>query len=440
MQQPLARVSKGFSATALVLVVLTAAAARAGTEHILWTFTGRGDGAYPASNLVFDSAGNLYGAASAGGSVACASSNAIGCGVVFELTPNSNGGWTQSVLYTFKGGSDGAGPGSLIFDGHGNLYGTTGAGGGTGCYLNVGCGTVFKLTHSAGGWRESVLYSFTGGSDGAYPGGVILDGSGSLYGAAATGGNVGSCGNGSTGCGVVFKLTPSAQGKWNETVLHTFGENTTDGIYPNSGLIIANGNLYGTTQEGGDILFGAGTVFELIPSGSQWTETILFNFGTLGNLPIGGLIVDAHGRFFGASNNGGVNGWGAVFELRQQGGLWKGVLIDNFGGLNFTGLNPVSSLTFDTQGSLYGVTEFGGSNGICVFGCGTVYELTPGANDTWTQTVPYSFSGGADGGEPYAGVILDTAGNIYGTTTFGGTMNCFSDQGAGCGVVFEITP
>ena len=224
-------VSKALAVIAVTLVValiLAPGASAANKYKVLHKFDGT-DGAAAEDALVFDASGNLYGTTRGGGS--------IGYGTVFELTPNSGGGWTESVLYSFTGGSDGAAPcDRVIFDASGNLYGTILGGG------DYGYGGVYELTpNSGGGWTESVLYSFTGGSDGAYiVGGLIFDTTGNLYGTAM--------GGGAYGHGAVFKLTPGSDGTWTESVLHSF-KGGKGGGYPDHGHLIfdAAGNLYGVT-------------------------------------------------------------------------------------------------------------------------------------------------------------------------------------------------
>jgi len=393
--QPL---KKAFSISIMlaVIMIFVSATWAASTEKVLYTFTGREDGASPISGLIFDHEGNLYGTASAGGSVACIGTETIGCGTVFELTPTANGGWTQTVIYSFQGGPDGAGPNNLIFDQQGNLFGTTTGGGGSGCFF--GCGSVFKLARANGVWAESVLYRFQGGSDGANPDGVVFDPKGTLYGATYLGGDL-SCGYQGSGCGVVFKLTPSRSGEWNETVLHRFGSTSTDGQQPNPGIVFdRKRNLYGTTEEGGTAEYGFGTVFELMPnSRGDWTETLLYSFSGRrdGGIPIGGVISDKSGNLYGANYNGGLHGGGDVFKLKHPavGGNRRERVIHNFGGQQSDGFQPFADVTFDKEGNLYGTTQYGGGG---EYGNGTVVKLKPSLRGGWTETVLYAFSGGSD--------------------------------------------
>jgi hypothetical protein len=421
------------------LNALVAIHAGAVTQKVLYAFHGPGDGSLPSSNLTFDKAGNLYGTTSAGGSAACINFYDIfGCGTVFELTPNTDGSWTETVLYSFQGGTDGISPGNIILDNFGNIYGTTSGGGVSACY--GGCGTVFKLSRVHGLWKESVLYRFQGGSDGASPAGIVLGAPGRLYGTTNYGGDS-TCGYVPPGCGVLFELSPSVGGVWNQSVLHAFGTTTNDGQNPNGGLLFdRKGNLFGSTQRGGGPAFG-GPIFELTPSTSGWNETILYSFGrpfSDGTFPVGGLIFGRAGRLYGAAYNGGIYGWGTYFEARSMASGWAEATILSFGGTNDSGLNPTGLLSTDSVGNLYGTTAYGGSPGGT--GSGTVYKMIPSSTNRWTGTMLYAFSGGADGGIPVAAVAVDSVGNIYGSTMVGGLGNCNPYFGTGCGVVFEIIP
>jgi uncharacterized repeat protein (TIGR03803 family) len=278
---------------------------------VLYSFTGGSDGGGPVGGLVFGAAGNLYGATIGGG--------ASGHGVVFELTPNSDGSWAENVIHSFTG-KDGSYPdhGSLIFDTTGSLYGTTAHGA-------DGYGVVFKLTPNTDGtWTETVLHRFTGGSDGGSPEStLIFDQSGNLYG-TTHGGGVSSCKNSYTnGCGVVFKLAPGSDGTWTEQVLHHFrGGN--DGATPFAGVVFdTSGNLYGTTLTGGNPSCSewmgtrCGTVFELVPnSKGGWTEQVLHRFlGKPNGNPYLGVVFDGLGNLYGMTSGDGTGGFGGVFEI-----------------------------------------------------------------------------------------------------------------------------
>ena len=289
------------------------------TENVLHRFTDGSDGAIPFAGLIFDASGALYGAASAGGNTKCPNLGTTGCGTVFKLTPpiTSDGTWTETTLYTFTGGSDGSGPNAVIFDASGALYGTTFGGGNLGCNGEMGCGTVFKLTPpaaSGGAWTESVLYTFTGGSDGRFPNGLIFDAAGALYSTTSAGGNLSDPSG--EGSGTVFKLTPPATsgGAWTERVLYDFQVGS-DGYGPDVGVIFdAAGALYGTTELGGDLSGcsggGCGTVYKLAPpttAGGAWTKSTLYRFtgGSDGARLYTGLVFDASGALYGTAGNGG---------------------------------------------------------------------------------------------------------------------------------------
>lgn len=317
---------------------------------------------------------------------------------------------TETVLYNFTGNPDGSESGArLTPDGNGNFYGTTGAGG------TAGYGTVFEISPNGENWTETVLYSFCpvpGCLDGKYPfvSYVLLDQAGNLYGTAQEGG--------SNNCGVVFELSRSS-GHWIETVLHNFAGGV-DGCYPVPGLIMdQGGNLYGTTETANSNLNGVGTVFELSPSGGGWTEKVIYSGYEFANA---GLTVDSAGNIFGLGLTLKPYNW-VVFELLPNGnGGWSSSVLHTFA----RGFYPYGTLALDPAGNLYGTTVAEGAhNG------GTVYRLTPEENGQWKEKVLYSFDSQNGGGyAPYAGVVLDSAGNVYGTTRNGG-MN-------GVGTVFEL--
>lgn len=413
----------------------------AAAEVVLYNFKGgTSDGGYYTTagtlmshaGLIMDSSGNLYGTTQFGGT--------DNLGTVFKLTKGSGGGFTESVLYSFLGGaSDGSWPiASLIIDSNGNLYGTTLVGGTGGCTISgepAGCGTVFKLTRTSGGsYTESLLYSFQGGaSDGAAPSaGLILDSSGNLYGTTGDGGT-GSCTNPlqPAGCGTVFKLAADSNGSYTESVLYSFQGGIPDGDEPQAGLIMdSSGNLYGTTASGGsqscNNFIGCGTVFKLAPgSNGSYTESLLYTFRgepTDGSAP-SSIIVDSGGNLFGTTFSGGTSSYsgGTVFKLTKgsDGSYTESLLIGQ-------GPVPEPGLIMDSGGNMYGSTEEGGT-----YGYGSVVKLVPGNGGSYTESALYSFqSGTSDGDMPFAGVIMDSNGNLFGTTVMGGA----SDQG----MVFEI--
>jgi uncharacterized repeat protein (TIGR03803 family) len=332
------------------------------------------------------------------------------------------------VLYNFTGGADGSQPDAgLVQDAAGNLYGTTSQGG------TSGAGVVFKVTPTG---TAMVLYSFTGPPDGSAPGaGLVRDLAGNLYGTTQIGGSSTACTQ--DGCGTVFELSSTGT----ETVLHSFVGDPTDGWQPLAGLVRdVAGNLYGTASLGGtgSCQGGAcsfpGVVFKLSPSG---TETVLYNFkgGADGGFPAAGLIQDSAGNLYGTTYaGGGASNAGVVFELircdSQPSGYEFKVLYSFTGGAD--GSQPQAGLVRDGAGNLYGTTVSGGASGV-----GVVFKLTP----TGTYTVLHSFTGGADGGYPLAGLIRDGAGNLYGTTNLGGLGVCkVNGESKGCGVVFRLAP
>jgi len=415
------------SAVAGVVVTLTLAiCAGAATEKILHTFTGGNDGDEPVSTLIFDLKRNLYGTTPAGG--------LYGDGTVFELSPNSNGSWTESVLYNFGAyAGDGIGPldySSLTFDSTGNLYGTTRVGGNASCsFSNDGCGTVFELTPDSGGWKEKILYNFTGGSDGGLPdGGVIFDQHGNLYGMVEVGGNP-SC-----ACGTVFKLSPGQNGNWNFSVLHTFDES--DGSFPFTGLSLdPSGLLWGTTNSGGPN-GSMGIVFNLKRDGSKYQVVSSFDYQEGDQPGLSTPLFGKAGHVFGNTASGGSCDEGTVFMLFPSGTRnYNRKTIDCFGASG-DGNTPLGNLLLSPFGHIYGTTRQGGSeqSQLCKTegGCGTLYELVWHKGKGWKETVLYRFKGGTDGYYPWAGVAMDKSGNLFGTTTYGGAYNA--------GTVFEVTP
>jgi uncharacterized repeat protein (TIGR03803 family) len=350
---------------------------------IIYSFRGGPDGETPVGNLLFGSDGNIYGVTSQGGTSGCQ------CGTVYQLAPQA-GGWKQSVIYRFNyraGYKDGITPASgLIQDAAGNMYGTTEFGGdSTGC--NITCGAVYELSPAAGGgWTETILYSFQGPfqtiPDGYFPyGPLAFDALGNLYGTTYAGGaNV--C-DGTTGCGVLFKLSPGAGGTWTESLPYQF-HGGTDGARPSSPLVFdSSGNLYGTTIEGGGTGCtgeGCGTVFEFSSSG---VETVLHRFsGPDGQYISGGLTFDSAGDLVGTAFGGGTYGFGVAFKLQPNaGGTWSEALLHIFGN-GTDGEFPNTSLVIDASGNIYGGTEYGGKNttGDCdrnPAGCGIIFQLKP---------------------------------------------------------------
>jgi uncharacterized repeat protein (TIGR03803 family) len=371
--------------------------AQSQTYSVIYNFTGKGsDGATPYSGPILDRQGNLYGTTYLGGT--------LGAGSVYKLSPNGSS-WTYTSLYSFKAGTDGSGPafgslamadralfgttegggffgtafvvctcgeegvthrfgtgtdgaqpiGGVVLDSAGNFYGTTSLGG------PLGNGTVFQARRSGHSWTESVIYSFTGGNDGANPpAGVTLDPHGNLYGTSSLGGVDGG--------GVVYKLSHSSSG-WTQTVLYSF-QGLSDGQNPVGGVVVDRaGNLYGTTFDGG--VNGGGTVYELSPSSGGWTFTVIYSFtGGYGG-PYNKLTLDAKGNIYGFTNADGVNGLGSVFKLTRTGGTWTfSDLHDFIGGSD--GASPYGSVAVDSEGNVFGTAAVGGSENQ-----GLVYEITP---------------------------------------------------------------
>jgi uncharacterized repeat protein (TIGR03803 family) len=388
------RVSASWLACGLAAMGMAHAQAPTWAETVLYNFANIAPkGQYPAAGVIRDSAGNLYGTTEGGGK---------GYGVVYKL----DAAGVETVLYSFTGGADGAFPyAGVIRDSAGNLYGTTSNGGDLGvvCEFESGCGVVFKLDPSG---QETVLYAFTGGADGGYPDvGVIRDSVVNLFGTT----NIG----GTSGWGVVFRVNPSGQ----ETVLYSFTGGA-DGGSPGPVISDSAGNLYGITYGGGTAVgyAGYGVVFKLDPARQ---ETVLYTFtgGADGAIP-NGLIRNSAGNFYGTTYEGGPANAGVVFKLDPVG---QQTLLYSFTG-GADGSNPYAGLIPDSAGNLYGTTYSGGTSGY-----GVVFKLDPAGQ----ETVLHSFTGGADGGNPEAGVIRDSAGNLYGTTFYGGVTS-------GYGVVFKL--
>jgi uncharacterized repeat protein (TIGR03803 family) len=390
-----------------VTLLVSGAWAAAVKYNTLYKFKGRDDGSRPIAGLIFDSAGNLYGTTVEGG--------AEGDGTVFMLTPTG----MERVIHSFTGKKGILPYASLVFDADGSLYGTTVEGGAD------DWGTVFKLSPNGdGSWTESVIHSFNSdGTDGKEPyAALIIDTAGNLYGT--------TYGGGAYDCGTVFKLTQNEDGSWKETVLHSF--NFRDGKFPDAALTLgSDGDLYGTTFAGGSN-GGYGTVFKLMPNGE---ETVIHSFSRDhgdGVYPYGGVLFDSEGNLYGTTSAGGSHlescngsGCGIVFRLIPKAdGSWTERVLHSFSGTD--GASPLSGVTLDTAGNVYGATALGGS-----YNFGTVYELKSGANGRWKETVLHSFRN-HPGDNPDAGVIFDGHGSFYGTTLGDGASNH--------GSVFKITP
>jgi len=396
----------------LLLTIFAAQAAQA-QFHVIFNFSGGSDGRFPFSGVVDDQRGNLYGTTFYGGA---------GYGVVFQLAP-SGSGWILTPLYTFQAGNDGAYPVAGVTIGpDGALYGSTYGGGGSGC--SFGCGTVFRLTPPPSAcltaicpWNETVLYRFLGGTNGQAPqSGVTFDQAGNLYGTTPLGGLSGN--------GTVYELVHS-NGMWTESLLYGFAGGN-DGGSPQAGVTFDSaGNLYGTTPAGGQ--YGLGTIYQLVSSGSGWTESVIYNLtgAADGVRPLGGVIFDTSGNLYATTSNGGSGNGGTVFELIPSGGSWNFNLIYSFFTFGTIGRGPVADLTLDAAGNLYGTT---GGDGF--YRNGTAFELV--RSQGWNQVVFHSFIGPADGADPFSTLVFDAAGNLYGTAAEGGSH--------GDGVIYQITP
>lgn len=408
----------------LVLIFSQITFAFGESEKMIHSFTlSTSDGNQPIGALVADKAGNLYGTASLGGSSPNCSFS--GCGIAFELTPQADGEWAETIIHNFQGGpNDAALPDSLVFDKSGRLYGTSPL-------------AVFELSPPAapgGVWTETVIFRFPAdGSLGSLvTGKLIFDGLGNLYGTTYEGGEIGTNG------GTVFQLKPPAApgGSWTHRILYNFGGFQGDGTNPDRGaLAFRNGMLYGTTAQGG--AYEAGTVFRLAQENGIWREEILYSFkGNLdGRRPLGDLIFDDAENFYGTTLFGGtdacIEGCGTIYKISPPaapGDPWRERVLYRFRG-NRHGQHPWAGLIHGKAGNLYG-TASGGSFGHS----GVVFRLQPPAipGGEWTETSLYRFAGPPDDGSYPVAEPLFLNGALYGTTEFGGP--------AGLGTVFSLVP
>jgi uncharacterized repeat protein (TIGR03803 family) len=385
----IALLSASFALTfmaALGLGMVTAQSAEAQTFSVMYNFAGSSDGGDPYASLIRDSAGNLYSTVGYGGTYFA--------GGVFEVAPDG----AEKVLYSFTGGADGAYPiSSLVRDSAGNLYGTTTMGG------SAGAGVVFKVDPQG---TETVLHNFTGGTDGVDPvGGLLRDKAGNLYGTTSQGGTANA--------GVLFKISP--RGK--ESILHTFTGGANDGKYPTYTSVLRNtlGTIYGVTEEGGAA--DAGIVYKL-SKGGKWTVLYSFMGGTTdGCNVLGTPFMDKQGNIYGTTSSCGASKLGTVWKLNKNG---KETVLHSFAGGASDGEYPLAGVIMDADGNLYGSTETGGAANV-----GTVYKVSK----TGTETLLHSFDG-VDGKYPYCGFVQNARGTIFGTTQNGGTI--------GYGTVWKI--
>lgn len=405
----------------LVVLLYVSAYAR---ESVIYAFQGGDDGASPLGGLIADKFGNYFGATEFGGGGPCTYIGYSGCGTIFELSPNGKGGWTETVVYRFKGEADGLFPfAGLIFDAAGNLYGTT-AGGGTNANIKCppSCGSAFELSLGAQGWTLTVLHAFKGGEDGGgLLGGLLADNTGKLYGATYLGGTV--------NWGTFFQLIP-VNGTWKFNKLHNFKNYLSgpDGGQPNgTPLLGADGNLYGTTQHGG--IYGGGVIYRFSQNkAGQWKERIVHAYGGSSKdegADYGDFAQDSNGNLYGT----GYRYYAYRMSLRR--GEWKRTNIHFFSRSKGDGDIVFDDLMVDATGNVYGTT--GAGPGVPY---GKVYRLSE-QGSKWIETVLYLFQGVPDGDRPAAKLLRDASGNLWGTTIYGGTnTNC----SGGCGTVYKLTP
>ena len=393
------------------VVFTLALTAWASTEKVLWNFEGSSDGSGPWSDyFISDAKGNLYAATAAGGT--------YGAGVVFMLTPAGK----ETVLYEFKGQSngDGAGPhGRLAFDAKGDIYGSTQTGG------TNGTGTVYRLSPKKGeGWTEKVIYTFSAtGADGTAPSaGMTIAADGTMYSTTPDGG--------AFGAGTVFSLKKASKG-WKQTVIHSL-DGSSDGGFPYEGLMMdAAGNLYGAAPTGG--AGEQGVIYRLSHTKQGWVDTVLYGFtgqnGDGAGLYWIDLISDTSGNIYGATSFGGTNGTGTVWELvysKSKKTYSENILYEFGASGSGDGNNPYGGLAMDSKGNLYGTTLYGGSSNL-----GAFYKLTK-QGKTWKETVLHTFAGANDGAQSTGNPYIDAKGRLYGMTETGGASDL--------GVVYRITP
>jgi uncharacterized repeat protein (TIGR03803 family) len=413
-------------------------------NDVLYNFQAPPDAELAYAGLATGKKGEFYGTTYGGGT-----GPSGGDGTVYEITAAGK----EKVLYSFQYGSDGAGSQAVVIsDKTGALYGESVLGGG-GSACAYGCGTVFKLTPGKSGFTESVLYPFAGApNDGALPyGGLLMTKSGALLGTTFQGGSSKTCGH---GCGTVFELTPSGS-KYSENVIHVFGNNT-DADGPADQLVAdSSGNLYGTSLFGGNVtgackkgplgLPGCGTVFKLTPSGSTYSESVIYRFAGSadGKYPRSSVLLGANGVLYGLTEQGGAKKGsenGTVFELTPKGSRYSEKILYSFqGGSDGADPDDTPGLVAASGGGFYGTTVNGGGASACASGCGTIFKLSPSGSG-YTESVLYAFQGGTDGEYPYGSVTVDGKGQLLGPTYYGGSGPCSFSSNTGCGTIFSVKP
>jgi len=397
----------GASVTVALLSFLSSPA-RGQTYRILHSFGGSGDGSSPNAPLIFDATGNLYGTTAGGGITSC---EPHGCGIMFELTPHSGGNWTETVFDQFSNCPAPESP--LAFDRLGNLFGICGS----------NTSEVFELSRISHGWDLALISSLGAPA----MGGVTVNSAGTVYGTTLDGGNYAQ--------GSVYSVKQVSALRWDQIGLYSFSC-AVEGCFPYAAVTPDSyGNFYGTNYSGP--ADGTGTVFKLTPNrgGPGWSQTVLHAFqGSYHGGPDGGnstapVILDSTENLYGTTYYGGAYANGTVFKMTPNlNGTWTETVLYSFQGGD-DGSNPNGGLSMDHEGNLYGETLGGGSGN-----AGVVFKLTRGVGGQWTESILHVFNLLSDGGSPAGGVVLDSSGNIYGTTQYGGP------NGFLAGVAFEITP
>lgn len=404
--------------------------------RVLYGFQDGADGAVPATSLIADKSGSLYGTTTnVGGVTSCN----VHCGSIFELSPppSKRGRWTFTILYDFTGGKDGGLPeGNLMFGPNGSLYGTANVGG---KYGKFGGGVLFQLKPTKSHWAEKVLHDFGHDRDGRNPhGGLVADGKGNLYGTTANGG--------SYFAGTVYELSPSIKA---ETVLYSFSGGE-DGGTPLAGLTIDRaGRIYGTTYYGGYFSYycqgGCGTVFEVSPPsvpGNPWNYAVIHEFvgGVPGDgaLPRDPVLLDGAGNLYGTTFVSQGTGGGTAFELTPgRHRSWTETVLYRFPAYRGDAVASSAGLISDDTGNLYATSQNGGPTYK-----GDVFKLIRPATSggAWTDAILHTFSSALHGTYPSTNLVFGAGGLLYGTTPYGGNGDCLFTKIKGCGTVFQVNP